>query len=123
MLSAALWLGWGYVLAAVGTKRAHQFRQWAVCVGGAVGGLLTAWLSFAGLEFLHRVDRVAGCFGVPPAATGLFVADMVLGLATAALFGYLTVLVHRGLADDAAVAPLPEFLRALADVSGSCGTG
>lgn len=97
VLFASLWLGWGYLLTALGTKRAHQFVQWVVCVGGAAGGLLGAWISFTGLEFLHRVDRFAESLGVPPAPTGLLVADMVLSLAVAALFGYLGLLVYRGL--------------------------
>jgi len=83
-----------YLCLALGTKLAHRFLFWG-CLGSVVGSLLGAMLVLPVLFVVTGVERSVGIDDV--ASTIMLIALLVYCLATAVVYAYLAVLVHRGM--------------------------
>ena len=85
-----------YLLLAVGTKLAHQCLFWS-CVGGVAASLFGVMLAILGILLAHGVDRLVQPYVGPDAVPTMMLSVwLVYCLATAVVFVYLAVLVHRG---------------------------
>ncbi|OBJ70936.1 hypothetical protein [Mycobacterium sp. 1274756.6] len=96
LVTVGLWLVFGYVALALGTPRAHRLLHWASILAAVAWSLCVA-VSVSALEFFEHWNHVAREWGTPTQSIGLIVFDLLLNVATAVLFGYLAVAVHRGL--------------------------
>jgi hypothetical protein len=83
----------GYCYIALGTKLAHKFLLWGICLAAVAGALLGVLGTLSAMSTTHNVDRLLGVYVVP---MGLIVFTLVFDLAMAAVFGYLGVMVYRG---------------------------
>jgi hypothetical protein len=88
-----LWLALGYFYIAVGTKLAQRFL-FGICVVGVLVSLTSVWGAFSALSYAHSVQQWLGVQVVP---MGLIIFRLLFDLAMAAVFGYLGVLVYRGI--------------------------
>lgn len=92
VMTDALWLAIGYLFFALGTKLAHQFLVFGICIVGAVVMVLRCWSVVSAMAITSSYGRLIGV-GVEP--TALLVLDLLLNIAVGALLGYIGVHVHR----------------------------
>jgi hypothetical protein len=85
LLRYPVWVGLGYVYLAVGTKLAHQFLVWGICLGGA---LIAAWSAFSTVNAIRLAHSVNAVLGVQVLPEGQMIFLLVLHLTMAALFAY-----------------------------------
>lgn len=91
VLSAGVWVGLAYLLFAVGTKKAHQFIVYGICLVGGLLFLLGALFALTGALSLSGLPYVAG-------GTILMLIITAAGsVVIAAALGYVGVQVHRGI--------------------------
>jgi hypothetical protein len=95
MVTYPLWLILGYLYIALGTKLAHHFLQWGICMGGILVSLVGVWGAVSVMDVDRSVDQ---WLGMQVAPTGLIIFELVFDIAMAVLFAYLGLLVHRGIA-------------------------
>jgi hypothetical protein len=94
-LTDALWLGLAYLYFAMGTKLAHQFLLWGICVAGGVVMLLRIWSTISLLSIDASLMRYTGRYLEP---TGLLVVLLLLDLASVVLLGLVGMQLHREIA-------------------------
>lgn len=92
VLTTALWVGIGYLYFALGTKLAHQFLLFGICL---VGGLVMAARALSAMVGLSIRSASYYGFGYESVAELMFV--MLLNLAGVAAFIYVGVQVYRGI--------------------------
>jgi hypothetical protein len=90
VLSNAVWVGLAYLFFAVGTKRAHQFIVYGICLVGAVLSLLGALFS------LSTIMTLAGLPYSGSAIVGLIIVAAG-SVVVALILGYIGLQVHRGI--------------------------
>ncbi len=88
----ALWLAIGYLYLAVGTRLAHQFLEFGICVAGTVVLAAQIW------AFLVAIDTTAQYLPAYVEPRGVLVVKLILDIAAAALLVYVGAQVHRGIA-------------------------
>jgi hypothetical protein len=90
-----IWFTMGFLYLALGTKLAHQFLLWGICLVGVLVSLLGVW---GAVSVLSLDSGLSNLLGVSMAPTGLYVFELLLSVGAAAAFGYAGVQVHRGMA-------------------------
>lgn len=92
VLTTSLWIGIGYLYIALGTKLAHQFTLFGICL---VGGLvMLARVLFSMVALSVGANRYYG-YGYDPVPELMFV--LLINLVGAAAFVYIGIQVHRGI--------------------------
>jgi hypothetical protein len=90
--TSALWFGIGYLYLALGTKIAHQFFEFGICLIGALVMLVQVWSVVSALSINSNFARLTG-IGVEP--TAVLVLALLLNIAVAAVLVYVGFQVHR----------------------------
>ena len=94
---AVLFVGfWGTLITNVAQLAPAELTRAFSEVGPAVGALVAAWIGVLGMELLDGLNVIARPLGAA-APTGVFAVMIVLDLAAAVFFGYLAVMVRRGI--------------------------
>jgi hypothetical protein len=92
LLTDALWATVAYLYFALGTKLAHQFLLWGICVVGGIVMLMQLWSVVSLMSIDASLLRYTGRFVEP---TALLALDLVLDVAGGLLLGFVGVQVHR----------------------------
>ncbi len=92
VLSDLLWLAIGYLYFALGTKLAHQFLEFGICVVGALVMLGRIWSVVSTMAVTNSMARMLGASVEP---TALLLLELLLNVAGAALLVYVGVQVHK----------------------------
>lgn len=87
-----LWTAFGYVFIALGTKLAHNFATWGIALVAAVLSLGGVWGSIVRLSADQTVDRLTGEHIDNP---GVLAVQLIIYVALAAAYGYLTFVMAR----------------------------
>jgi hypothetical protein len=92
VLTDAVWVALAYLYFALGTKVAHQWLLWGVCVVGGVVTLVRIWSTFTLLSLDQSLARLMGRHVEP---TGLLVLELLLDVAVGGLLIYVGIQLHR----------------------------
>ena len=92
VLSDLLWLAIGYLYFALGTKLAHQFLEFGICLVGALVMLGRIWSDVSTMAVNNSMARMLGVSAEP---TALLLFELLLNAAGAALLVYVGVQVHK----------------------------
>ncbi|AGB22170.1 hypothetical protein Mycsm_01782 [Mycobacterium sp. JS623] len=95
VLVNALWVGVGYLYICLGTKLAHQFAAYGICLVGVLASIGGAW-GAASAMFINK--SLSAVLGSEPVPSGLLMLSATFSVAMLIAFGYLGVQVHRGIA-------------------------
>lgn len=90
VFTAAIWAGLGIVYFAIGTKLAHQFILFGICLVGGLVMALRVLLTIAALS----ASRWYGSYYEPPIVQ---VMVLLISLAVGAALVYIGIQVHRGI--------------------------
>jgi hypothetical protein len=90
-----MWIAVGFFYIALGTKLAHHFLLW----GNLLGGRPDWTVRRLGISSGHRSggENLEQLLGVQVAPMGMLIFWLVFNVAMAALFGYVGVMVYRGM--------------------------
>lgn len=90
VLTIALWAGIGYLYFALGTKLAHQFVMFGICLVGGLVMLLRVIVAISALSS----SRLYYVYVEPPVVLALV---LLINLAGVAAVGYIGIQVNRGI--------------------------
>jgi hypothetical protein len=94
ILTDVLWIAVAYLYFALGTKLAHQFLLFGVCL---VGGLVMLWRAGSSLLNLSTHESLPLLYPASDDPTALLLLDLLLNVAGAALLGYIGLQLHQGI--------------------------
>lgn len=92
VLSDLLWLAIGYLYLALGTKLAHQFLVFGICL---VGTLVMLWRSLSAVTTVAINNSLSLLMGISVDPTALLLLDLLMNLAGAAFLVYVGLQLHR----------------------------
>ena len=94
VFSDALWVAIGYLYLALGTKLAHQFLEFGICLVGTLVMLGRIWSTAWAIAIDRSVATLIGVYAEP---TALLVFELLLNVAAAAFLIYVGLQIHRGI--------------------------
>ena len=88
-----VWIALGYAYIALGTKLAHRFLL-GTCVVGVVVSVFGVFGAVSAMSTAHSLNQLLGVEAVP---MGLLVFVLLFTAAVGALYGYVGLMVYRGI--------------------------